>query len=131
MGGRSAAHAGAGAQTSTSTNLHRHQTSPRWPHRHGPMVRSEALIEGRASRPQMLSAVTLFEAYLKDKQPKPSKIHRWRFVFTALDTEDWRAPHWDAQQARAAGLGADEGSFADLPFTARVNRALACSNFAT
>jgi integrase len=35
---------------------------------------------------------------IKDKQIKPSTIHRWRSVFTALDIEDWRAPHWDAQQ---------------------------------
>jgi hypothetical protein len=60
--------------------------------------RCEAVAGGRANRTQLPSAVALFDAYIKDKQPKPSTIHRWRSVFTALDIEDWRAPHWDAQQ---------------------------------
>jgi integrase len=60
--------------------------------------RSAAVIGDRTSRPQLPSATALFQAYIKDKQPKPSTIHRWRSVFTALDIEDWRAPHWDAQQ---------------------------------
>jgi integrase len=59
---------------------------------------SAAVIGDRTSRRQLLSATALFQAFIKDKQPKASTIHRWRSVFTALDIEDWRAPHWDAQQ---------------------------------
>jgi len=42
--------------------------------------------------------VALFEAYVKDKQIKPSTISGHCCVFTALDRENWRAPDWDAQQ---------------------------------
>jgi hypothetical protein len=45
-----------------------------------------------------VTAVALFEAYVKDTQRKPRTVERWRCVFTALDQENWRAPGWDAQQ---------------------------------
>jgi integrase len=51
-----------------------------------------------ASRTQLPSAVAIFEAYKKDKQPSPATIEKWSRVFKTLDTENWRAPDWDPQQ---------------------------------
>jgi integrase len=79
--------------------------------------RSAAVIADRTSRPQLPSAMALFQAYIKDKQPKPSTIHRWRSVFTGLDIEDWRAPHWDAQQWLDGLVGT--GTPARKPITVR------------
>jgi integrase len=44
------------------------------------------------------TAMELWNAYVLDKKTKPATIDRWRCVFSALDSEGWQRPEWDAQR---------------------------------
>ena len=59
---------------------------------------SAALTRGRTGPAQLSSAVEIFDASCKGRGIKPSTIVGQRYVFIALDRENWRAPDWDAQQ---------------------------------
>jgi hypothetical protein len=66
--------------------------------------RGEGVTGGRANRTQLLSAVALFEAYIKDKQVAASTIDGWRCVFAALDALPVQEA---ARDQRAAQRGAN------------------------